>query len=378
MQVKDYYKILGVDEKADAKQIKSSYRNLAKKFHPDANPGDSTAEDRFKEISEAYDVLGDEKKRRQYDQMKKYGGFAGRPGGAGFDFSGFDFSGFTGGGPGFRGGSGRVHGNSSSLFGDLGSIFSQFFDMGSAGAGPFKQSARGADTRVSLTIPFELSITGGKTSFTVGKEKTCTVCEGGGAKPGSTVETCSVCGGRGTVVVGQGGFGVSRPCSACFGRGEIVKNPCDRCHGSGRVEGKRTYTIRIPAGIESGKQIRLKGEGRPGEAHRPAGDMLVTVSVTPHRFFSRRGHHVTCEVKLSLKQAMRGSKVKVNTVHGNKVVLTIPPGTRDGSVLRIAGMGVHGKGADGDQLVTVKIKMPAHPSKEDQELIDEYERNDGQ
>lgn len=363
MQVKDYYKILGVDEKADAKQIKSSYRNLAKKFHPDANPGDGKAEDRFKEISEAYDVLGDEKKRRQYDQMKKFG-----------NGGGVDFSGFTGGGPGFRGRSGGVHFDGSSIFGNLNSIFSQFFDMGSTGTGPFKRSAEDTDVRVTLSIPFELSVTGGKTSFTVRKKKTCPVCEGGGAKPGSTVETCSVCGGRGTVVVGQGGFGVSRPCTACFGRGQIVKNPCDRCHGSGTVEGKRTYTITIPAGLESGKQIRLKGEGKPGEAHRPAGDMLVTVHVKPHRFFGRRGSHVTCEVKLDLKQAVKGSKVKVKTVHGNKVLLTIPPGTRDGSVLRIAGMGVHGKGVNGDQLVTLKIKMPSHPSKEEQKLIDEYEK----
>jgi len=371
MSAKDYYKILGVDEKADSGQIKASYRKLAKKYHPDTNAGNKQAEERFKEISEAYDVIGNAEKRQKYDQMKRFGG----TGNHGMNFSGFDFGGFSGARQGFNRSPGSNFSfNGSSMFGNLGGIFSQILNMGQPGCSrQQRQPPRGVDIKVNLAISFELSITGGKTSFSVKKEKVCPECGGGGAKPGSTVESCRQCGGKGVVMANQGGFGVSQPCPACKGKGQIVKNPCLECNGSGVALGKRTYSVRIPPGIESGKQIRLKGEGQPASGNIPAGDMLINVSVKQHRFFKRRGKNIICEVKLGLKEVITDSKVKVKTVHGKKVILNIPAGTADGSILRITGMGIQAAGKNGDQLVTVNIKIPSNPSDKEKQLLREYE-----
>ncbi len=361
MSVKDYYNIIGVKESADQAEIKKKYRELAKKYHPDANPGNKAAEEKFKEISEAYDIIGDPQKRQKYDQMRKYGssGF----GGFGQNGSGFDFSGFGSASSGGRG----FSFDSSTMFGSLGSLFAQFFDMGERGPKTHQGPKHGQSIHVDLTVPFEKAVIGGKVSFKVNKERTCTTCGGGGAKPGSRVQTCPECKGTGVVVVAQGAFGVSRPCPRCFGKGQIIENPCDECRGSGKSKGPRTYAVNIPEGAEDGRQIRLKGEGQPGDGGRGSGDMIVTLHVKPHRFFKRRGNDVYCEIPLTLKQAALGTKIKVKTVYGKKVLLTIPKKTPQGKMFRLKNMGIK----QGDQLVTVKVKIPDNPTEEEKEYINQ-------
>ena len=360
MRTKDYYKILDVPETADNPQIKKRYRELAKQYHPDANSGNKQAEDRFKAIAEAYDVLGDPQKKQKYDHMRKYSRMGGLPGGGGG--GGFDFRRYNSGGS-------PISFDSSNIFDGLGSLFSQFFDSSNAPRRKRRDSGRGQDVQVQMSIPFETSITGGKYSISVEKEIVCPACEGGGAKPGSRVEACSNCKGSGTVVLGQGGFGVSRPCPRCFGSGQIIANPCDRCKGSGKAKGTRTYSVKVPAGIEDGGQIRLKGQGRPGSIVGKEGDMLITVRVKPHRFFRRNKRDIHCEISIKLVHAFNGTKVKVNTSTGKKVQINIPPLTQNGTVLRLTDMGIQENGRKGDQLVTVNIKMPDNPSEEEIEMI---------
>jgi molecular chaperone DnaJ len=369
MGTKNYYNTLGVSESAGSDEIKKAYRRLAKQYHPDANPGNKEAEEKFKEISEAYDVLSDPQKRQQYDQMRKFG-----MGGQGFDFRNFDFGGFRtatgrpGRGFSFEGFDG---------FGGVGDLFSQFFDFGQRTRRPQNDPQKGEDVLVTVSIPFELSISGGKTTFTVGKEKICPVCKGGGARPGSKIQTCTECDGTGHVVIGQGGFGVSRPCPRCYGRGQIIQNPCDRCRGTGQVRGKRSYSVKIPAGVNSGKQIRLKGEGQPVQGKGLAGDMYVNIQVLPHRFFKRAGNDIVCEIELNLAQAMLGSSVQVKTVHGKKVRLKIPSGTQNGKVFRMKGLGIEHHGKTGDQLVTVKVKVPDKLTKEEKEWMSRFAKEHG-
>jgi len=364
MGAKDYYNILGVQEKANQSEIKKKYRELAKQYHPDANAGNKQAEEKFKEISEAYDMLGDPQKRQQYDQMRKFGG------GRGFGFNPRGFRGFQG-SPGNINFNGRSFENLSGL-GGLGDIFSQFFDLGERTRQKRYGPRRGESIHVEITIPFELSISGGKSSFSIKKEKVCSVCKGGGAKPGSEIKTCSQCQGRGTVIIGQGGFGVSRPCPKCYGRGQIIKNSCDSCHGSGQVQANRTYSVRIPVGIQNGSQIRLKEQGQPGLAGGKQGDMIVTVKVKPHRFFKRKKNNIYCEVPLNLTQAVLGSKLKVKTIYGKKVQLTIPAGTQDGSAFRLKGMGIENCKTKGDQFVIVRVKIPEKLTEEEKELMKQF------
>ncbi len=369
MANKDYYKILGVNESAGTEEVKKKYRELAKKYHPDANPGDSGAEARFKDISEAYEVLRNPEKRKQYDQMRRFGAAGGGFTGQGFDFSQF---GKGGQGRGFTGGARGFDFDASNLFGDLGSLFSQFFDGG--GQNRRKGPHHGSDINVSLTVPFELAASGGKTSFSVEKERECPVCQGGGAKPGSRVETCPTCSGRGTVVLEQGGFGVSRTCPKCYGKGQIIYDPCDRCQGRGKITGKRTYNLKIPAGTVSGQIIRLRREGNPGEKGGKAGDMLVTVRVEKHPFFKQRGNDVICDVTVGLPEAVKDTKIKVKTIHETKALVSIPAGTRDGTVFRLSGMGIWRMDKKGDQLVRVHVKLPEHPTPEEKELLERYSR----
>ena len=365
MAAKDYYKILEVREEASQEEIKKAYRRLAKKYHPDANAGNKQSEEKFKDVSEAYEVLGDSEKRQKYDQMRKFG-----MGGQGFDFRNFDFGSF-------RGGSGRPRRGGFSfegfdLFGGLGDIFAQFFDQGERIRQERYGPRKGDDLYVEVSIPFEVAITGGKSAFAVEKEKPCPVCKGGGAKPGSKVKTCPECRGTGNVTFMQGGFGLSRPCPRCYGRGQIIENPCERCRGSGQVRGKRTYSVSIPAGIENGQSIRLKGEGQSGFAGGPSGDMIVAVQIQPHRFFKRKGNDIACEVTLNLAQAVLGSTLKVKTVDGKMVRLKIPPGTQDGSTFRLAGLGFGENGHRGDQYVTVHVKIPQNLTEEEKELMERF------
>lgn len=370
MQAKDYYKILGVEENANTDDIKSAYRNLAKKYHPDANPGDKDAEAKFKDVSEAYSVLSNDEKRKKYDQMRKYGGGQGTNFGQGFDFSDFGFGGFQQSGRRSRPGGFKFE--SSGGFGGLGDLFSQIFDFGTSGEQfrSQRQTKQSNDLEVELSIPFKLAVQGGSTSFTVNKEKTCPVCQGGGAKPGSTVTTCPQCHGRGYVTISQGLFGVNRPCPRCYGKGQIIKNPCDRCGGSGKVRGKRTYSVNIPAGTQEGDKIRLKGEGKPGDRNMPAGDMYVRIKIKSSPFFQRKGKDIYCEVPITLDQAVKGISLKVKTISGNKVKLKIPKMTKNGTKFRLKGMGVKRNGYAGDQYVNVRVKFPDNPTEQEKEYID--------
>lgn len=347
MQAKDYYKILGVSEKATAQEIKSAYRDLAKKYHPDVAGKES--EERFKAISEAYDVLGNPQKKAKYDQMRKYGfnsqGFNPQD----FDFGPFRRSGQTNGPGGFT--------FESFDLGDLGNIFSQFF-----GGNPFQSSrtryeAR-PDLQAEIRIPIGRAVEGGKFNITVTKQDTCPVCEGGGAKPGSTVISCPQCHGRGTVSTG-GFFPSAQPCPRCGGKGQIIKNPCDRCQGRGIASVKKTYAVRIPAGISDGEQIRLKGQGNKARAGGQPGNLILTVRIQGDRFFKVQGNHVICSVQIDDDQASQGTTIQIRTIHGNKIRLKIPPGTADGTTLRIPNMGLGQKGKRGDQRVTVQVKKKA-------------------
>jgi len=379
MQAKDYYNVLGVSENADATQIKRAYRDLAKKYHPDANPGNQSAESKFKEVSEAYSVLSDAKKRQQYDQMRKYGGFdprgfgGGRPGGGGFDFSGFDFGNFQNARGRRRQTGGFGGGDPFGGMGGLGSIFSQFFDLGGQAQQPRKRN-RGEDIQVDLRVRFEKSVVGGHASFSIQKTFVCPTCQGGGAKPGSTVKTCHKCQGTGEVLVNQGGFGVSQACPHCFGKGQTIDNPCDKCQGQGKVKGPRKYNVKIPSGIEDGGQIRLKGEGRLGPEGKPPGDLLVTVKVTPHHFFRRMGLDVLCRVPITLKQAVNGTKIRVKTVDGRKVDLKIPAGTQHGKRFKLNGLGVVKGSQKGAQLVSVQVTLPEQPNEEEKVLLEQYRK----
>ncbi len=370
MQVKDYYKILGVDENASADDIKRKYRNLAKKYHPDANSGDKSAEAKFKDVSEAYSVLSNAEKRKKYDQMRKFGGGPGTGFGQGLDFNDFGFGGFQ------RSGR-RAHssGFNFDTFGGFGDLFSQIFDFGYG-----KQQKRGQyqsqgnnNLEVELIVPIELAVQGGKSSFTVNKEKTCPVCEGGGAKPGSTVITCPQCKGRGYVTISQGLFGVNRPCPRCYGKGQIIKNPCNRCGGTGKIQGKRTYTVNIPANTQEGDTIRLKGEGRPGDQNVSAGDMYVKIKVKSSPFFQRKGKDIYCEVPITLNQAVNGISLKVKTISGNKVKLQIPKMTKDSTKFRLKGMGIKKNGYAGDQYVNIRVTFPQNPTEQEKKYMEKLQ-----
>jgi molecular chaperone DnaJ len=366
MGPKDYYKILGVGETASEDEIKKQYRKLAKQYHPDTHPGDKAAEEKFKDISEAYNVLSHPDKRSQYDQMRKFGF---RGGAQGFDFRNFDFGGFGGRGFGTRRGGGSPF-EGFDFFGGLGDLFSQFFDMG----GGFQQRSRRPpreekNVKVELSVPWDTAVRGGKASFSLEKEKVCPVCEGGGAKPGSRVETCPQCGGRGYVSIGQGGFGVNRPCPGCSATGRIIHNPCDRCSGTGIIRARSTYSVKIPAGTRTGDTIRLKGQGKPGARGQKSGDMLITVRVQEHHFFRRKGNDITCIVPLTLAQAAKGSVLRVGTVQGKKAQLKVPPMTRDGTAFRLRGLGATRNGNIGDQYVTISIKIPSDPNEQEREWI---------
>lgn len=361
MPNKDYYKILGVDENASQDTIKKAYRKLAKENHPDTHPGDKQAEERFKNISEAYSVLSDPNRRKQYDQMRKYG-YAGQGTGGGFrpgegvEFDLSDLFGSSSGTSrrrGFR--QSEVNLDDFFGFGGLGDLFSQIFEreegFGKSGFG----AQRGQDIQVALEVPFDTAVRGGKATFSVTKERKCPDCKGTGAKKGKRPDVCTECRGTGMISRAQGGFAVSRPCPRCLGRGQIIKDPCTHCRGSGRVRGPKKYSINIAPGTEDGKKLRLRGEGNPGANGQPSGDLLLTLRVGKHRFFRKEGLDIHCEIPIDEDRAKKGTKVKVKTVHGNSVVLKVPPKTQSGRVFRLKGMGVKQNGEQGDQYVTIRV-----------------------
>jgi molecular chaperone DnaJ len=359
---KDYYQVLGVSQDTDQDAIKKAYRKLARKYHPDANPDNPSAEERFKEISEAYRVVSDPEKRKQYDAMRS----AGAGGGAGFGGFGFGQTGAAG--EWRTVDLGDLAGAEGFGFGDLfASIFGSRRGRGAGAPRPHK----GADRRLEVRVSFEVAAKGGEILVRVPLEVECPRCEGKGAEPGTPVETCSQCGGTGSVSLVQGGFAVQRPCPRCYGRGTLIQEPCSRCHGEGSVTERKRVKVRIPAATEDGDRIRLRGKGEAGPAGGPPGDLVLTVRVKPDRFFRREGLDLHCTVPVTIVQAMLGAKIRVRTIHGTKVEVRVPPGTQNGTRLRLKGQGIKRDGRTGDQYVEIQVKVPEKLTEEERELVEQ-------
>jgi molecular chaperone DnaJ len=362
---KDFYQVLGVSDSASQDEIKKAYRRLAKQYHPDANPNNASAAERFKEISEAHSVLSDAEKRKQYDQMRRLGAFDGGPA-----------RGPRPGGPRRGPGPGPEPGPEGFDFGDfggLGDIFSSIFGRGRQG--PEEPQAESIETVVE--VPFRVAVLGGKVTVTLQVTEPCPTCAGSGGAPGATWTTCPECKGRGTISFGQGGFAVNRPCPQCRGRGRIPSQPCPTCLGAGEVRTERQVNITVPPGTDTGTRVRMRGQGQAGRAGTPAGDLLVTFQVQPDRFFHREGLDIVCEVPLNLAQAALGTRLRVRTVDGKKVVLRIPAGTQPGRRFRIKGQGVEKNGVKGDQLVQVQVTVPDQLTAEQQEMLKQFAQSAG-
>jgi molecular chaperone DnaJ len=363
---KDFYKVLGVAENASPDEIKKAYRKLAKQYHPDANPDNASAAERFKEISEAYSVLSDEDKRKQYDQMRKYGAFGGLGG-----FGGAQPGGFGGGGA--AAGAGGIDFEDIGNMGGLGDLFSSIFDLGRR-RGRAQGPQRGQNVEYAVEIPFALAARGGKLPITVPISEACAACQGTGSAPGTQPITCPECHGTGSVTFGQGGFSVNRPCPQCMGRGTIPSQPCAACRGHGQVREQKTIQVTVPAGVDDGSKLRLAGQGEQGAAGGPRGDLILSFRVQPDRFFTREDLDLYCTVPINVAQATLGSKLRVRTVDGKHVVLRVPPGTQSGTRFRIKGQGVEKGGRRGDQYVQVKITVPEHLDEQEEKLMKEFAR----
>ncbi len=341
---RDYYEVLGLQKGADEASIKKAYRSLAKKYHPDMNPGNAEAEVKFKEVNEAYEVLSNPEKKAQYDQ---FGHAAFEPGaGAGGGYGGF--GGF-------------------SDFGDLGDIFGSFFGGGFGGSSSSQRRngpMRGEDISVRVTVSFEEAVFGVKKDVTYNRIQKCSDCEGSGAKKGTTAETCSVCGGSGqrrvTQRIGGMTFQNTTTCDACRGKGKIIKDPCTNCRGTGYVKVSKTLSVNIPAGIDDGERIALRGQGCDGRNGGPAGDLIITVSVRRHSIFERDGYNLFCEVPITVSEAVLGAEIEVPTLEGN-VKFTIPEGTQYGTRFSLRQKGVpyvNSKDRRGDLYFTVIVEIP--------------------
>ncbi|MFI6515183.1 molecular chaperone DnaJ [Spirillospora sp. NPDC050679] len=348
---KDYYKVLGVSKTASQDEIKKSYRKLARKYHPDTNKGDSDAEERFKEVSEAYDVLSDDKRRKEYDAVRSMpGGFRGGQPGGGFGFDLGDLFGQQGG----QGGTGER----------IGDLFGGLFNRGGGGGGGTRttgarRARRGADVETEVTLSFGRAMNGVTVPIKLTSEAACPTCHGTGAKTGTVPRVCANCEGTGQETRNLGNFGFSEPCHICHGRGLVVDDPCPTCHGSGRATGTRTIQARIPAGVSDGQKIRLKGKGAPGENGGPAGDLYVNIKVLPHKAFGRSGDNLTLTVPVTFPEAALGAEVRVPTFQGQPVTLRLPEGTPNGRTFRVKGRGATRRdGTKGDLLVTVDVQVP--------------------
>ena len=357
-QKRDYYEVLGVQKGATDQEIKKAYRKLAKANHPDLNPGDKAAEARFKEINEAYEVLSDSTKRSRYDQ---------------FGFAGVDPS-YGGGGSGFGGGfSGDFD------FGDLGDIFGSFFGGGFGGGSARTRSGpqRGESLRMGLTITFEEAAFGCEKEVSLDRVEQCEACGGSGAAPGTSPETCSNCGGSGQVQqrrqTPMGVFATTSPCPRCGGKGKIISTPCKSCGGSGQVRQRKTLKVTIPAGIDNGQIVSLRGQGNAGKNGGPAGDLQIVITVQPHPLFRREGTNVYCDAPITFTQAVLGGELEIPTIDG-KVKYDIPEGTQTGTTFRLRGKGipnVNGRGR-GDQFVTVNIETPRNLNREQKEALRKF------
>ena len=360
---RDYYDVLGVDKSADATAIKKAYRKLAMKYHPDKNPGDKEAEEKFKEINEAYEVLSDETKRRNYDQFGHEGvngqGFGGAGGFGGQGFGGFD-----------------------DIFGD---IFGDMFGGGFSGGSRQRRRGpeRGADIKQRVNISFEEAAFGKKVQVKINRSEECDQCHGSGAKPGTSKKTCPTCHGSGQVQSVQrtpfGNIASTRTCSTCNGEGEVIDSPCSKCHGKGSIRKTKTIEVDIPAGIDNGQMIKLGGQGELGTRGGPRGDLYIEVNVQSHPLFTRDGYDVYLEMPITFAQATLGDKIQVPTLDG-KVEYEVPEGTQTGTVFRLKGKGIPKLKSNvrGDQYVKVTVEIPKKLNEKQKELVREFAKECGQ
>jgi molecular chaperone DnaJ len=350
---RDYYEVLGVTRDTTSDEIKKAYRKVALKNHPDRNPDDAQAEERFKEASEAYQVLSDSERRDQYDRFG-HAAFQQGMGGGGFDFSGAGFE---------------------DIFGD---IFGDFFG-GGRGRRSQNRARRGDDLRYDLEIDFEEAIFGVETAIRIPRLGECETCRGSGAKEGSAPETCLVCAGTGQLRYQQGLFSIAKTCTECHGEGKMLRDPCASCRGSGSVREQQTLSVKIPAGVDTGSRLKLRGEGEGGVRGGPAGDLYVVLHVREHELFRREGNDILCDVPIGFTQAALGAELEVPTPHG-KVKMKIPQGTQSGRVFRVKGKGapdVRGY-VHGDALVRVAVETPRKLTAKQRELLEEFARISGE
>ena len=346
MEDRDYYKILGVSRDATEEEIKKSYRRIAMQYHPDRNPGDKEAEEKFKVASEAYEVLRDSQKREIYD---RYG------------IEGLKGTGFTG----FRG--------FDDIFSAFGNIFEDFFGFGTSPR-PRTTARQGADLRYDMTISFYDAAFGKETEIEIPKNVLCEICNGTGAKPGTYPTHCPNCKGTGQVTRSQGFLSIRTTCSQCHGEGEIIPHPCKECRGFGMVRENKKIKVKIPPGVDTGSKLRIRGEGEEGERGGPPGDLYVVLSVEPHDFFSRDGDDIICQIPISFPQAALGAEIKIPSLNGNKK-LSIPKGTESGDIFRIKGEGfpkIRGHGR-GDMVIQAIVKTPKTLTKRQEEILREFE-----
>lgn len=360
-QNKDFYAVLGVPASAPQDEIKKQYRKLASKHHPDKNPNDAKAAERFKGISEAYQVLGDSARRKQYDEMRRLGAFGGfggtRAGGTGARDGG-----------GFSGGNFRFEDVDLGGLGGLGDLFGSMFGGGRRKTEP----ERGQDVEVTLEVPFRTAVLGGKVNVDLEVNEECSACRGTGGAPGAKMHACPECGGRGAISFGQGGFAVQRPCPQCLGRGQIPSERCHTCGGSGEVRARRKIAVTVPGATDTGTKIRLRGQGGHGSRSGAPGDLLINFVVQSDRFYSREGLDLVARVPINIAQATLGSKVNVKTIDGKKVSIRIPHGSPSGKRFRVRGQGIKKGDKHGDLIVEVEIVVPEKLTEEQERMMKEF------
>jgi molecular chaperone DnaJ len=343
---RDYYEVLDVGRNASESEIKASYRKLALKYHPDKNPANKEAEEKFKEAAEAYEVLRDDQKRRIYDQYGHQG------------LEGSGFSGFSG---------------FEDIFSSFGDIFEDFFGFGSGHRSSRSRSQRGSDLRYDLSLSFMDAAFGTETEVDVEKMEVCPVCEGSACEPGTYPETCSQCNGMGQVSRNQGFFTVRTTCPQCRGSGQNINTPCKHCRGVGQIRKNKKVSVKIPGGVDTGSRLRLSGEGEAGYYGGPAGDLYIFIHVKPHDFFTRNNSDIICEIPISFIQAALGDEIQVPTLNGKKT-LKIPKGTQPGDVFRFRGEGIPSlrNGKRGSQIIQVAIKTPTNLTRKQEALLKEF------
>jgi molecular chaperone DnaJ len=355
MAEKTYYEILGVSKSASDEEIKKAYRQLAIKYHPDKNKGNKEAEEKFKEATEAYEVLRDPNKRKMYDQFGKQG--VGAAGGGGYSGAYTDFS---------------------DIFGDLGGIFDEF--LGGRGSRSRGGPRRGSDLRYNLEITLEDAAMGKEFKIEIPRAEVCGDCNGSGAAKGSTPQTCPDCGGSGHIRHTQGFFSLTSTCNRCGGKGQVISNPCKTCSGHGLVERRRTINIKIPPGVESGSRLKVTGEGEAGPSGGPHGDLYVVTHIKKHQIFERQGNDLVITKSIPLTMAVLGGEIEVPTIEGKNIMMKIPEGTESGQVFRLKGNGIPylGSYGKGDQHVIIKIEIPKKLTKRQRELMEEFAKDTGE